>query len=208
MIIMKKFNSDSYAAIVFLCGLVLFIFILIACNNNKSKEKQLLPDKKDINEIVKVIIEKKHLRADVPFVAELNKNIILSSNYASNAPRPIGSILINDVLKIKLNKVNFFAKTDSLYILYQNSIFKTFRIDGTASKYVTLISSNQILKDRKLEKVTRFYNMSIPIFSADNKKAYVELDFSCPLCGSGTALFLIKVNEKWTIVKEENLWVS
>jgi hypothetical protein len=51
--------------------------------------------------------------------------------------------------------------------------------------------------------------MTIPIFSLDNQKAYVELGYHCgTLCGYGKAIYLKKVSGKWIIVKKFRTWIS
>jgi hypothetical protein len=48
--------------------------------------------------------------------------------------------------------------------------------------------------------------MTIPLFSLDNQKAYVELGYYCgTLCGYGEAIYLKKINGKWTIVEKWKL---
>jgi len=54
----------------------------------------------------------------------------------------------------------------------------------------------------------RYYDLTIPIFSLDNKKAYVELTNNCDDCGGATAYYLEKISNKWTIVGWERVWMS
>ena len=111
-------------------------------------------------------------------------------------------------MQIKINRKSFFEKTDSLDILSQNKLFNTFRIEKALLKGIKFISFKEVEKNISSEMNNSFYSMTIPIFSANRKKAYVEWDHNCTLCGSGTALFLEKVQDRWVIVLEKNLWVS
>jgi len=190
--------------------LLLFVCFLFACKSNQHKENELIPYKKDINEIIELIVGKKvssHSKAAL--ISELFRIKILTPGYPPNMPSPVGSIELHRLLNFKINQRNFFDKTDSLHILSQNEMFKTFQIDRTRLKGIKFISMGDALKNMKSEKEVPFYEMMIPVFSSDNKKAYVEWDSSgCGLCGVGTALFLEKINNKWNIVSEENIWVS
>ncbi|MBF7093083.1 hypothetical protein IUY40_16240 [Flavobacterium sp. ALJ2] len=62
---------------------------------------------------------------------------------------------------------------------------------------------------QKIGERYNFYDMTIPIFSKDNTKAYVELNHHCgALCGEGKAFFLFKTNGEWGIIYKYIKWVS
>lgn len=189
--------------------MVLFVFFWVACKSDKPQDKQILPDKNDINQIVKVVVKKEGIiNGNALLVAELHRIQVLTPGYPDSIPRPVGSLELKRLLNIKVNHKNFFAETDSLHLLFQNQLFKTFPIEKTLSKQIKFVSSAEVWKNMRSEITISFYDMTIPVFSSDNKKAYVEWDYNCATCGTGTALFLEKVRGKWIIVYEENLWVS
>ena len=54
-----------------------------------------------------------------------------------------------------------------------------------------------------------YFSMSVPIFSRDLKKVYIEFNDLCyGLCGSGGYFLLEKINNKWTIIEYQQLWIS
>lgn len=189
--------------------LILFLCFLFACKSNGPRDKQLLPDKNDVNEIVKVVIEKEDsVHRNALLVSELHRVMVATPALPDNVPPPPDLLQLNSLLNVKINNEVFFRKTDSLHLLFQNHLYKTFPIEKELAKRIKFISSAEAASDMASEKSIRFYKMTIPIFSSDNKKAYVEWDYSCPLCGYATAIFLKKEDGKWLIVREENLWVS
>lgn len=52
--------------------------------------------------------------------------------------------------------------------------------------------------------------MTLPVFSKDNKIAYVELNHYCSggLCGSGQAIYLKKLNGRWVVSFKRMTWMS
>jgi hypothetical protein len=120
-----------------------------------------------------------------------------------------GNRYITDLLNDKVNGRPFFLNADSLAILSQNSNPKKLKItDVLTSK----LNSTTVEKEKakyKVGKRYKYYEMSIPIFSNDKKKAYVELGYHCgPLCGNGDAYFLVKTNGAWKIIKKIGTWIS
>ena len=55
-----------------------------------------------------------------------------------------------------------------------------------------------------------FYQMTLPVFSKDNKIAYVEFNHFCSggLCGSGQAIYLKKLNGRWVVSFKRMTWMS
>jgi len=110
-------------------------------------------------------------------------------------PAP-GNRYITDILNIKVNNEPFFEKKDSLHIMTQNLNLKKIEIDKEILKKLNSTSFEKEMVKRKNGKQYNFYNMKIPVFSIDKKKAYVELEHRCgSLCGNGSAIFLKKFKE-------------
>lgn len=104
----------------------------------------------------------------------------------------------------QISNKSFFTKLDSTYFVFQNDSINNFTISGD------LLKSIHITKKAKLKntKDTHF-TCSIPIFSKDNTKAYVELIYNCyGLCSYGKFYLLSKEKNRWTIVKKETHWFS
>lgn len=108
------------------------------------------------------------------------------------------------------HKADFlFTPEDSLYVIQQNYYPDKLKItDAILEKYNTEESIKQKLKNNpdlyfsKLE-------LSIPILSKDKQKAYIKTNFYCgALCGNGSTLYLMKVNNEWKVVEDIFTWIS
>ncbi|MBL0737847.1 hypothetical protein JI750_13160 [Flavobacterium sp. GN10] len=103
----------------------------------------------------------------------------------------------------------FFSKSDSLYIEFQSKNFNAFKLLQNDFNEVAVRSAKNIRNDSKKIKYFSYYQATIPIISADGKKAYVKYTFNCSgLCGSGYQVFLEKMKGKWIVVKYHQEWVS
>ncbi|MCF6140935.1 hypothetical protein L1S34_06520 [Flavobacterium sp. K77] len=204
-----------------------FSLFIIGCNNkNENSEKNIkliakqfsLSEVKDINSIVEAIITQDSLEvlksADYSnyLCDELTRlPIDFPEKQANGLTPPLapGRIYLTELLNDKINDEIFFAKKDSSNLIAQNSKPSIFKIDKLLLININTTSFEKENIKRKKGKNYRFYEMTIPIFSLDNRKAYVELGYHCgALCGHGKAIFLKKINEKWIIVKKFGTWVS
>jgi hypothetical protein len=191
--------------------LFIYLFLLIACKSEKLKEKIPVPNKIEINEIVKAIVSQDSLYAqDILLSQDLRKiKISTRPHTIIQSPIDINSINIKELMVVKSNNQHFFSKSDSSYILSQNDTMRTFQIDKILSKRIKLTTSIEQGKKRKSGNPISFYDITIPIFSLDQKVAFVELTHNCSgLCGKAIAIFLEKINGKWIIVKQKMLWIS
>lgn len=84
----------------------------------------------------------------------------------------------------------------------QNHIFKTFKIPKSI-----LGNFKTIEQTEKLKITQKYIQFSIPIFSADNTKAYVQYDhYTNDENSYGNSIYLEKVNDKWKIKHIEANW--
>jgi hypothetical protein len=190
-----------------------FIIFAFSC---KDKGESVEERKTEIEKIVEsVIIQdsvnvfKKDSTA-IPLSKELKKLKVqgLASNLEKIPPKPIDGIYLNDLFYYHLD-VNFLPKKDSLNILSQNQVLKTYLIDNSFSKKLKLTTFKEQKVKSRANADANFLYLTIPIFSADNKKAYVELNEICfGNCGWGKALYLEKKNGKWKIIFKCQLWVG
>ena len=102
------------------------------------------------------------------------------------------------------NKMQDFLEFSS-----RSSIIAQILLNGDSRLIVpegNFVSKRYEQKNKRSQgKSYRFYDLTIPIFSSDMNKAYVELT----LYGSGAqALYLEKINSKWTIIRRIGLWIS
>jgi hypothetical protein len=198
-------------------GIVLLMFL--GCKEKKEEVRYKDSKIKDINEIVETIIIQDSLNVSknklspVSLFCEdlikINIHIPESTEKQNIPPIPLNNVSINDLLNSKIERDFFFSKSDSSYLVSQNLGQKEFKIE---QKIIDKINSTTFEKEKvKQENRTKydFYQMTIPVFSKDMTKAYVELNHFCGgLCGDGKAFFLSKINGKWRIVYKHRTLVS
>lgn len=194
---------------------IIAISLLISCNHSKIEYNFFIPDKNDINEIIKTIV-----RHDSAFIkselvsADLRKLKTVAHHQKSGElyvppPPDYYKIEIGDLLRFKTgHQQNCFSKQDSLYILFQNDTLKTFRIDSSSFRHIRLTTGAEQEQKEKKGNSKRYMDMSIPIFSLNQKKAYVQINNFCPGCGSGYAVFLEKKMGQWQIVAQHRTWIN
>jgi len=177
---------------------------------------------KDINEIVKTVILEDSLNVLINgkgtkmFCEELIKlDIYIPERRTDNEPIPpppppsFNDISIENLLYSKIENEIFFTSKDSLYLLQQNLNPQTRKIEKEVVEKINSTTKEKELKKKKLGESYNFYEMTIPIFSSDNQKAYLELNHYCGgLCGSGKSIFLKKINGKWKIIDKWRTWIS
>ncbi|WP_426095978.1 hypothetical protein [Flavobacterium sp. DSR2-3-3] len=192
---------------------IILVFVFVGCQNREQQDKFAFSKETEINSILKTIIYNDGIplfkQSDsISLCAELNKLEILVAKYPK----------LGDVVTISLeqNKVNiqnllfdkkrFFAEKDSVFLLSQNKVLKSFTIDGNLFEKVKIITRKEIDSSKKYS--TRYYEISIPIFSKDNTKAYVEVNKHIKSFGSGYIVYLEKINEKWRIISKRRTWIT
>lgn len=187
------------------------IFAFSCKNKNITIERNI-----EIEKIVESIITQDSLNifkndsTAIPLNKELKKLkiYILDSNIEKIPPKPIDGIYINDLFYYNLDVI-FISKKDSLDLMNQNLVLKSYRIDNSFSKKLKLTTFKEQKILSKNDRDADFLQLSIPIFSSDNNKAYVEINEICfGNCGWSKAIYLEKINGKWKIVYKHQLWVG
>jgi hypothetical protein len=122
---------------------------------------------------------------------------------------PLGmSIEITDLLSKKVNNQTFFSSKDSIYLQFQNKNSKKIILDENINDKIKQID----LREKRTTKSSfenRYYTFTIPYFSLDKTKVYIEVTHYCPyMCSSADAFFLEKQNGKWKIISKQLLWIS
>lgn len=189
--------------------------MFLECQTKKESDKQI---SKEINEIVQAIIEQDTINVlkgtinSKMFCTTLEKLPIEIPKQHKNeiTPPPLpGRKYITDLLNYKVDGKPFFESRDSINIIRQNIDCEKFKIDN---KILNKLNSTKIDKEMSKKQNGKhydFYEMKIPIFSIDRKKAYVELDHRCSSrSGSGRAFFLKKIEDKWTIIRSWETWTN
>lgn len=201
--------------------LLLFVLTLLSCNTKKNED--LIRQKESIN-IIQTLIKQEGLEMARDFPTEkklpicLNlKKIIVKTNCFEQTKANDKIIIVKvpeksfinqeDVCIEKIYKSNpinnlFFLKNDSLNIVNQNETFKAFKIPKSITQKFKTV---ELTKNLKITK--KYIQFSIPIFSKDNTKAYLEFDKHLNNENSyGISIYLEKTNGKWKIKSIESNW--
>ena len=190
---------------------ILFIYLLVlfACKSEKPKEKYSAPGKNDVNEIIRTIINEDSLnKKKYPLSADLIKITVSLKDATIPTRKRFDTMNVKRLLGRGHDGQYFFSKRDSAYFFFQNGAIKSLKLDSPFLKIMTLMSNAQIQKNEKSDPLFRHYDLSLPIFSLDRKKAVVEFNYYCTFCGFGMLIYLEKINGKWEIIKQEETWVS
>jgi hypothetical protein len=194
--------------------------ILAFCNCQNKNEKTSLESQeiKDINEVVETVLIQDSLNVfskseDSKMIcSELRKLHIIVPEKRKDGisfPPPPRDIYITSLLKKKIKDKYFFSSKDSLYFLNQHSDLENLKIGQNLINKLNVATIEEIEKKYKNDENVRFYEMTIPVFSSDRQKAYVQLDYTCGhLCGSGKAIYLKKIKGEWKIIQKRRTWVS
>lgn len=198
---------------------LIVIFKFVSCQNKKAEDEFALSKTKDINEIIETIIYSDSLPVlksssdSISLCTELNKIEIKIAKY----PKPgelvniesdwENKVYIQNLLFVDIDKKRFFTKKDSLFLLSQNNILKRFEINKNLYSKLKTITFERIKLSKKFRKL-KYYDISIPIFSLDNTKAYVELNYHYLRFGSGRAIYLQKIKGKWKVIQHRRTWIT
>lgn len=124
-------------------------------------------------------------------------------------PPSFTTVSIQNLMYSKMHSDDFFSSKDSLFLLQQNFNPKILKISNHIDVKINWTSLNQELQKRENNERYNYYELSIPVFSADRQKAYVILNHYCGyLCGSGQSIFLKRRNGKWIIIEQYRDWIS
>ena len=192
------------------------------CKNNSNETEFNSSKIKDINEIVRTVILEDSLKVlkneneSKMFCEELTKlNIYIPEKRKENErippppPPSFNSISIENVMSFKIENQMFFTIKDSLGLLQQNLNPEKFKIEEDIVEKINLTTKEKEIKKKKIGESYNFFEMTIPIFSLNSRKAYVQLSNYCGhLCGHGEAIYLEKINGKWKIVQKYRIWIS
>lgn len=201
--------------------IILYIGIIFAFSNcqNKKEETHIASEEiKNINEIVEAIIIQDSLNVfsknedSAMFCSELRRlNIYIPEKRSDGLtpPPPPQDIYIIELINRKIKGESFFSSKDSLYLLEQNSNREKLKIKKDLIDKLNTTTIEELQTQRKNLQRFKFYEMTIPVFSLDKQKAYVQLGYHCGrLCGNGKAIYLKKINGKWAIITKWETWIS
>jgi hypothetical protein len=201
--------------------LLIFVLTLLSCNSKKSEE--LIREKESII-IIQTLLEEKGLEMvsdfrteqKLPICLNLKKVIVKTKCFEETKTNDKISVIkfpeksftnqaevcIEKIYKSRPINNSFFLKNDSLNIVNQNETFKAFKIPKSITQKFKTV---ELTKNLKITE--KYIQFSIPIFSKDNKKAYLEFDkYTDNENSHGNSIYLEKTNGKWKIKYIERLW--
>lgn len=200
-----------------------FIFLGLFFWLGSKKREELIREKESII-IIQTLLEEKGLEMvqglyteqKLPICLNLKKNIVNTKCFEETKindeiveiPLPEKSftspagVCIEKIYRSRPIDNSFFLKNDSLDIVKQNETIKALKIPKSITQKFKTVELTESLKI-----VEKYIQFSIPIFSKDNTKAYLEFDYySSNENSSGISLYLEKDNGKWKIKDIERNW--
>lgn len=109
-------------------------------------------------------------------------------------------IYIEKLLNANLKGKKIFQISDSINFVEQNSCFLKYSLPQDISKKLKTISVF------KIQKASNYIILSIPIFSEDNQKAYMEVDCYPEKDQYGFSVYLEKKDNFWKIKDVKGNW--
>lgn len=193
------------------------LFLFIGCLENKPGKAFLPPNKKDINDIIQAVVMQDSLLfpdtdnlKQIPLSVNLRKLRVIVPDTTNNFPPPIdhSKISIFTLFNSLVNHQRFFERSDSSYFLSQNNSIDTCTIDKSITEKLAVTTLDEQQQKIDSGKLVHYYDLTIPILSADQMKAYIELTNNCSGCGGATGIYLKKANNKWIVAGWLRLWMN
>lgn len=189
-----------------------FLLILIGCSKS---EFDIEERNEDINSVIKIIIETESINV-LKNNSENNKIAQFLKKVKVVLPNPDKNIIsppnrdgreLDDVYNSKSERV--FSKNDSLYLLSQNINPDSLEISDKLKEKYNYAQLSKILMDRHDGNYYQYYEFEIPMFSKDNKTAYIELNYhSKGYFGKRIAYVLKNENGNWKVVDRRLTWIN
>jgi hypothetical protein len=187
--------------------LTLFVLgIIFSCT--RSKVEQSDQDEKEILFLKEVLVDTTILKHQFTFSdIDVNPPSMLNIPGDTTFTRGIDYIayLLDEKDTLFLRSQFVQEKGFTLKSL-ASDIFKIIPVsDFRRSKISTDSLWNYIRRNR----LDGYYSLSMPIFSKDNKKAYLKISYQCEgHCGNGIEILFIKVNNQWRVKERFGGWVN
>ena len=201
---------------------LLLCSILFCCH--EPKKDYPVPNKKDINDVVRAVISQQtivertdsagriidkqtgHIRINsldnLSLSVDLKKVKVVPADQES-----MYGVTINFLVDPKIS--SHFNQIDYHYLFFQNDTLSRFKIDTTTITNTFFTSEAKYKKRVSMGDRIPIYTLSIPVFSLDQKQAYVLLDIFIGLNNAqGYAFVVKKINGKWLIVRQWSTWIS
>ena len=168
--------------------IILFSLFLLSCQNNNKRSKN-----EEINKIIEIVI------------SDDNSMILKESKFCIDFKKINTHFLLNE----DINGDIFFSSKDSISLVEQNYNAEKLKITDFVLADLNTTTFKEEMANREKRERDNFYEISLPLISNDQQKAYLELNYYCNgLCGFGIAIYLKKANGIWKIIEKRRTWVS
>jgi hypothetical protein len=214
--------------------LLLLALLVYSCKGGIKKTAYVLPSAADLNDVVQAAVhnelykvpivfqsagstpqtDSNSAKATKPLSVDLCRLHILAPPSAKAAgppppPLPPGSEYITFLQQLEVYGKPFFSGQDSAYILFQSDSLLSFRLNTTDAEHIHYTCRPYLDSVYRASGHIAAFESSIPVFSADGRKAYLTLTFQCDgNCAYGLAFMLNKKESRWQVVKGWVLWYS
>ena len=187
----------------------LLLIMTISCNNRQNCDDNIKIREIETNNIILTLIDStsenifpictslKKLNIRTDFNVK-KKKVIIKLPPKTDLISVNSDVFIETLLQTNYRGKAFFDKNDSLNFVEQNYCLNSKLISDELFKKIKTISLTE-LKDEKSN--FEYIIISNPIFSSDNKKAYIEVDTKSVGCIYGSSYFLEKQGETWKIIQ-------
>jgi len=174
--------------------------MLASCTNKKATSDFVAPSSKEIYDVVNTLVMTEKLQDPI-----MDRKTFVMAKLAKQKVNFEGRIGEYANYVDMLAQKGIFSKTDSSFFVYQNSILPSFVLTDTPIK----VTSES---EKKEQKVDSWRNpvivITLPVFSLDHNKAYVQVAINNADAGHGEEYFLVKENGIWRIKFKQMMWVA
>jgi len=188
---------------------LLFVILLasVICGSS-CKKTYPVPSNKDINAIVQIITQDTSLINQYSLSKDLRKLKVVDVDTADgkiHMPFPPGS---NKIYFLSFIISKYWFEKDKEYLFFQNDILKKYTIAQNDIGRLHLTSFEEQKTNGNKRNYNWYCDLTIPIFSLDQKHAYVEITYHNPGGGGASVIFLKKENGNWKILNKYMLWIA
>lgn len=118
-------------------------------------------------------------------------------------PLPPGFFGVRDLLDLEHNNLPFFTQNDTLFLIQQGLNKQKGLLDST------LIPAHDLTYTLTQSGDKQVYVLSLPLFSQDSLRAYMQVNQYCrPMCSYGKDFLLEKKDGQWHVVEKEDTWIE
>ena len=198
---------------------IFLILLVVSCNKNDCTTNEKIREI-ETDKIIETFLEDKYFKnnkdAYAVCISFKKLKINTESLYAEPSkevkivkpPPRLPRILENTKVYIEmltnanLKGKKIFKTKDSVNFVEQNNCFLKYTIPKNIARKIKTIPVS------KIENAIDYMLFSIPIFSEDNKKAYIEIEYYPKELPYGLAVYLEKKDNVWKVIDTKTIWIK